>query len=57
MLTGNSGTGGGITDIYNKLGYINEGLNVGNTPIPFYVYDEEKKEYKATPIILKGEDN
>lgn len=48
MLTGNAGTGGGITDIYNKLGYINEGLKVGETTIPFY--DEDG----ATPIHLIG---
>jgi hypothetical protein len=39
MLLGNAGTGEGITDIYTKLGYINKGLQVGDTPIPFYVYD------------------
>lgn len=31
---GNSGEG--ISDIYNKLGYINEGLFINNTPLNFY---------------------
>lgn len=44
MLTG-SGTGGGIADIYNKLGHINTGLKVNNTVVKFY-----NDQGTATPI-------
>ena len=51
MLSGNAGTGEGITDIYTKLGYINNGLKVNGTPISFYDTDSD------TPINLVGTDN
>lgn len=35
MLSG-GGTGGGISDLYTKLGYINEGLSFNGTTVKFY---------------------
>ena len=35
MLSG-GGTGGGISDLYLKLGYINEGLSINGTTLKFY---------------------
>ena len=47
MLTG-SGVGGGISDIYTKLGYINDGLSINNTPVHFY----NSSTGAATPISI-----
>lgn len=35
MLSG-SGTGQNLSDLYTKIGYINSGIKVGNTTLPFY---------------------
>lgn len=44
MLSG-TGTGGGIADIYTKLGYINNGIKFNNSTYNFYDTNN-----KATPI-------
>ena len=43
MLSG-GGTGGGISDLYAKVEYINQGFKIGGTPVNFY------NENGATPI-------
>ena len=43
MLSG-GGTGGGISDLYTKVEYINQGFKIGGTPINFY------NENGATPV-------
>lgn len=45
MLSG-GGTGGGISDLYTKVEYINQGFKVGGTAVNFY------NENGATPINL-----
>lgn len=48
MITG-GGEGQGIQDIYNKLGYINEGLLINETPLKFYT-----ETGTATPINISA---
>lgn len=51
MLTGSLGEGGNISDLYNKIGYINNGLKVGNTILNYYDTDN-----KSTPITFATSD-
>lgn len=48
LQTGTSGSGMGIADIYTKLGYVNNGLVVGTTPLKFY----NETTGAATPITV-----
>lgn len=51
MLTG-GGNGGSLSDLYTKLGYINEGLTIGEKTYSFY-----DASGVATPITITGTEN
>lgn len=52
MLTG-SHSGQSITDIYEKLGFINDGIKVGDNKLHFYDYNKAEGE-RYTPITIQG---
>lgn len=52
MLTGST-SGQGITDIYEKLGFINDGIKVGTNVLHFYDYNKAEGE-RYTPITIQG---
>lgn len=53
MLSGGS-AGTGITDIYNKLGYINTGLQFNNTTLNYYNESGQATPIKITSDTTKG---
>lgn len=56
MLTGST-SGQSITDIYDKLGFINDGIKVGsNTTLHFYD-DSKTGDERYTPITIQGSAN
>lgn len=52
MLTGST-SGQGITDIYEKLGFINDGIKIGTNILHFYDYSKAEGE-RYTPITIQG---
>lgn len=52
MLTGTGSNGGSLSDLYNKLNYINTGLSIGGKTYSFY-----DGNGVATPITIIGTEN